>query len=108
MFALESNQQISVAAKLAASLEVLLRRPVRGELEQQQFSELSSIIHSVSYFLFDRWCEEDVHHVFFRCSFTAVLQRVVPMWDLDWQDWSSFSKWYSGFLLYLSSKVKSY
>ncbi|GJW39889.1 RNA-directed DNA polymerase, eukaryota, partial [Tanacetum coccineum] len=56
MFALDSNQQISVAAKLAASLEVSLRRPVRGGLEQQQFSELSSIIHSVSLSSsFDRW-----------------------------------------------------
>ncbi|GJR88927.1 RNA-directed DNA polymerase, eukaryota [Tanacetum coccineum] len=56
MFTLELNQQISVAAKLAASLEVSLRRLVRGGLEQQQFSELSSIIHSVSLSSsFDRW-----------------------------------------------------
>ncbi|GJT29739.1 RNA-directed DNA polymerase, eukaryota [Tanacetum coccineum] len=185
MFALESNQQISVAAKLAASLEVSLRRPVRGGLEQQ-FSELSSIIHSVSLSSsFDRWVcsvssdgdfsvkevrnvidelylpsqsestrwvkvvpikinifawrarrdclptrsnlirrgvslessscplcltgEEDVHHVFFRCSLSrAVLQRVCRWWDLDWQDWSSFSEWYSWFSsIRLSSKVKS-
>ncbi|GJV12945.1 RNA-directed DNA polymerase, eukaryota [Tanacetum coccineum] len=186
MFALESNQQISVATKLAASLEVSLRRPVRGGLEQQQFFELSSIIHSVSLSSsFDRWVcsvssdgefsvkevrnvidelylpsqsestrwvkvvpikinifawrarrdclptrsnlirrgvslessscplcltgEEDVHHVFFRCSLSrAVLQRVCRWWDLDWQDWSSFSEWYSWFSsIRLSSKVKS-
>ncbi|GJZ02518.1 RNA-directed DNA polymerase, eukaryota [Tanacetum coccineum] len=186
MFALESNQQIFVATKLAASLEVSLRRPVRGGLEQQQFSELYSIIHSVSLSSsFDRWvcsvssdddfsvkevrnvidelylpsqsestrwvkvvpikinifawrarrdclptrsnlirrgvslessscplcltCEEDVHHVFFRCSLSrAVLQRVCRWWDLDWQDWSSFSEWYSWFSsIRLSSKVKS-
>ncbi|GJW15089.1 RNA-directed DNA polymerase, eukaryota [Tanacetum coccineum] len=186
MFALESNHQISVAAKLASSLEVSLRRHVRGGLEQQKFSELSSIIHSVSLSSsYDRWVcsvssdgdfsvkevrnvidelylpsqsestrwvkvvpikinifswrarrdclptrsnlirrgvslessscplcltgEEDVHHVFFRCSLSrAVLQRVCRWWDLDWQDWSSFSEWYSWFSsIRLSSKVKS-
>nr|GEU84481.1 RNA-directed DNA polymerase, eukaryota [Tanacetum cinerariifolium] len=57
IFALESNHQILVAAeKLDASLEDSLHRHVRGGLEQQQFSELSSIVESVSLSSsLDRW-----------------------------------------------------
>ncbi|GJS20669.1 RNA-directed DNA polymerase, eukaryota, partial [Tanacetum coccineum] len=129
MFSLESNQQISVAAKLAASLEVSLRRLVRGGLEQHDgdFSvkEVRNVIDELylpsqsestrGVSLESSSCplcitgEEDVHHVFFRCSLSrAVLQCVCRRWDPDWQDWSSFSEWYSWFSsIRLSSKVKS-
>ncbi|GKB30254.1 RNA-directed DNA polymerase, eukaryota, reverse transcriptase zinc-binding domain protein [Tanacetum coccineum] len=42
--------------------------------------------------------EEDVSHVFFRCSLArAVLRRICRWWDLDWQPWPSFSEWSSWF-----------
>nr|GEZ59903.1 RNA-directed DNA polymerase, eukaryota [Tanacetum cinerariifolium] len=177
---------ISVAEKLEASLEDSLRRPVRGGLEQQQFSELSSIVEFVSLSSsLDRWVcsmssdgvfnvkevriaiddlylpshsestrwvkavpitvnifawrawrdclptrtnlvrrrvsvessscllcfagKEDVHHVVFRCSLSrVVLRRVCRWWNLDWQDWCSFSEWSSWFSsIRLPVKVKS-
>nr|GEX88954.1 RNA-directed DNA polymerase, eukaryota [Tanacetum cinerariifolium] len=182
----EMLREISVAEKLDASLEDSLRRPVRGSLEQQQFSELSSIIESVSLSSsLDRWVcsmssdgvfsvkevriaiddlyllshsestrwvkavpikvnifvcrarrdclptrtnlvrrgvfvessscplcfagEEDVHHVVFRCSLSwVVLRRVCRWWNLDWQDWCSFSEWSSWLSsIRLPVKVKS-
>nr|GEW78193.1 RNA-directed DNA polymerase, eukaryota [Tanacetum cinerariifolium] len=39
-----------------------------------------------------RSCEEDIHHVLFRCDVArTVLCCVCRWWDLDWQAWSSFS-----------------
>ncbi|GJU40501.1 hypothetical protein Tco_1193458 [Tanacetum coccineum] len=122
MFALESNHQISVAAKLAASWQVCLRcmcdgdfsvKEVRNVIDELYLPSQSESTRGVS--LESSSCplcltgEEDVHHVFFRCSLSrAVLQRVCRWWDLDWQDWSSFSEWYSWFSsIRLSSKVKS-
>ncbi|GKA95991.1 DNA helicase [Tanacetum coccineum] len=56
MFGLELNCEISVAAKMAAPLEETFRRPVRGGMEQHQFSELNSIYGSVSLSsCSDRW-----------------------------------------------------
>nr|GEX48186.1 RNA-directed DNA polymerase, eukaryota [Tanacetum cinerariifolium] len=53
--------------------------------------------------------EEDVHHIVFRCSLSrVVLQRVCRWWNLDWQDWCSFSEWSSWFSsIRLPVKVKS-
>nr|GEX60237.1 RNA-directed DNA polymerase, eukaryota [Tanacetum cinerariifolium] len=56
IFALELNFQFSVVEKLAAPLDISLRRSVRGGVEQQQFTDLSLIIDSVSLTTsFDRW-----------------------------------------------------
>nr|GEX20716.1 RNA-directed DNA polymerase, eukaryota [Tanacetum cinerariifolium] len=56
IFALELNCQVSVTKKLAAPLDISLRRSVRGGVEQQQFTDLSLIIDSVSLTpSFDRW-----------------------------------------------------
>ncbi|GJZ24056.1 RNA-directed DNA polymerase, eukaryota [Tanacetum coccineum] len=186
MFGLELNREISVAAKLAAPLEESFRRPVRGGMEQHQFSELNSIYGSVSLSsCSDRWVcslssdgrfsvkevrnaiddlylpshsvptrwvkvipikinifawrarrnclptrinliqrgvsldssscpicnsgEEDVDHVFFGCNLAQVVsRRLCRWWDLDWQNWSSFSEWFAWFnSIRLSSKVKS-
>nr|GFA05772.1 RNA-directed DNA polymerase, eukaryota [Tanacetum cinerariifolium] len=36
-------------------------------------------------------CEEDAHHIFFRCDLVqAVLRRVCRWWELDWQPLASF------------------
>nr|GFB22542.1 RNA-directed DNA polymerase, eukaryota [Tanacetum cinerariifolium] len=53
--------------------------------------------------------EEDVHHVLFRCQLAqAVLRRVCRWWDLEWQQWGSFSDWNLWFsTIRLKSKVKS-
>nr|GEX13910.1 RNA-directed DNA polymerase, eukaryota [Tanacetum cinerariifolium] len=53
--------------------------------------------------------EEDVQHVLFRCHLTqAVLRRVCRWWDLEWQQWGSFSDWNLWFsTIRLKSKVKS-
>ncbi|GKB37766.1 RNA-directed DNA polymerase, eukaryota [Tanacetum coccineum] len=169
LFALESNCQISVAEKLTVPMDTSFRRPVRGGVEQQQFSDLSSIMDSViisssadrwvcslsndgnfsvkevrnvidemslpSHSESARWVknipikinifawrarrdclptrnnlirkgvslessscllclsgEEDVHHVFFRCSLARdILRRVCQWWDIDWQSRSLFS-----------------
>nr|GFA94742.1 RNA-directed DNA polymerase, eukaryota [Tanacetum cinerariifolium] len=55
-----------------------------------------------------RSCEEDIHHVLFRCNVArTVLRRMCRWWDLDWQAWSLFSDWNSWFsAIRLSSKVK--
>ncbi|GJV40037.1 RNA-directed DNA polymerase, eukaryota [Tanacetum coccineum] len=187
LFALESNCQIFVAEKLAVPMDTSFRRPVRGGVEQQQFSDLSSIMDSViisssadrwvcslssdgnfsvkevrnviddmslpSHSESTRWVknipikinifawrarrdclptrtnlirrgvslessscplclsgEEDVHHVFFRCSLARdVLRRVCRWWDIDWQSWSSFLEWSSWFsYIRLPSKVKKF
>nr|GFB45659.1 RNA-directed DNA polymerase, eukaryota [Tanacetum cinerariifolium] len=52
--------------------------------------------------------EEDGNHVFFGCGLAAnIFRRLCRWWDLEWQDLSSFSEWYSGFSsVRLSSKVK--
>ncbi|PWA78809.1 RNA-directed DNA polymerase, eukaryota [Artemisia annua] len=56
IFALELNCQVSVSEKLAAPLDISLRRSVRGGAEQQQFTDLSLIIDSVSLTpSIDRW-----------------------------------------------------
>nr|GEV54553.1 RNA-directed DNA polymerase, eukaryota [Tanacetum cinerariifolium] len=47
MFALETDKQSTVAAKIA-QVDGSFRRPVRGSLEQDQFNELISFIDSVS------------------------------------------------------------
>nr|GEU76129.1 RNA-directed DNA polymerase, eukaryota [Tanacetum cinerariifolium] len=54
-----------------------------------------------------RSCEEDIHHVLFRCDVArTVLRRMCRWWDLDWEAWSSFSDWNSWFsAIRLSSKV---
>ncbi|GJZ31568.1 RNA-directed DNA polymerase, eukaryota [Tanacetum coccineum] len=187
MFGLELNREIYVAAKMAAPLEETFRRPVRGGMEQHQFSELNSIYGSVSLSsCSDRWVcslssdgrfsvkevrsaiddlylpshsvptrwvkvipikinifawrarrdclptrinliqrgvsldssscpicnsgEEDVDHVFFGCNLAQVVsRRLCRWWDLDWQNWSSFSEWFAWFnSIRLSSKVKSF
>nr|GEV20926.1 RNA-directed DNA polymerase, eukaryota [Tanacetum cinerariifolium] len=52
--------------------------------------------------------EEDGNHVFFGCGLAAnIFRRLCRWWDLEWQDLSSFSEWYSWFSsVRLSSKVK--
>nr|GEX91119.1 RNA-directed DNA polymerase, eukaryota [Tanacetum cinerariifolium] len=54
-------------------------------------------------------CEEDVHHILFRCDLALnILRRFCRWWDLDSQGWSSFQKWQTWFSsIRLSSKVKS-
>nr|GEY45812.1 RNA-directed DNA polymerase, eukaryota [Tanacetum cinerariifolium] len=48
--------KVSVAEKLTAPLDISLRRSVRGGVKQQQFTDLSLIIDSVSLIpSFDRW-----------------------------------------------------
>nr|GFC11805.1 RNA-directed DNA polymerase, eukaryota [Tanacetum cinerariifolium] len=144
IFALESNHQISVVEKLDASLEDSLRRHVRGGLEQQQFSELSSIVESVSLSSsLDRWvcwmssdgvfsvkevriAIDDLYlpshsestrwvkvvpikvNIFAWRAQRDFLRRVCRWWNLDWQDWCSFSEWSSWFSsIRLPVKVKS-
>nr|GEU60494.1 RNA-directed DNA polymerase, eukaryota [Tanacetum cinerariifolium] len=55
-----------------------------------------------------RSCEEDIHHVLFRCDVArTILCRVCRWWDLDWQARSSFADWNLWFsAIRLSSKVK--
>nr|GEV92352.1 RNA-directed DNA polymerase, eukaryota [Tanacetum cinerariifolium] len=54
-------------------------------------------------------CEEDVHHILFRCDLALIiLRRICRWWDLDSQGWSSFKEWQTWFFsICLSSKVKS-
>ncbi|GKB35850.1 RNA-directed DNA polymerase, eukaryota [Tanacetum coccineum] len=47
LFALESAKHICVADKMSGPLNMSFRRPVRGGVEQQEFSELCSILDSV-------------------------------------------------------------
>ncbi|GJS12312.1 RNA-directed DNA polymerase, eukaryota [Tanacetum coccineum] len=47
LFALESAKHICVADKMSGPLNMSFRRPVRGGVEQQEFSELCSILNSV-------------------------------------------------------------
>ncbi|GKA80159.1 hypothetical protein Tco_0786755 [Tanacetum coccineum] len=51
--------------------------------------------------------EEDVCHLLFRCS-QEVLQRVCRWWEIDFQNWLSFSDWDVWFFsIRLPGKVKS-
>nr|GEU59636.1 RNA-directed DNA polymerase, eukaryota [Tanacetum cinerariifolium] len=37
---------------------------------------------------------EDTHHIMFQCSLAqSVFRRICRWWELDWQNWSSFSNW---------------
>ncbi|GJS79316.1 RNA-directed DNA polymerase, eukaryota [Tanacetum coccineum] len=47
LFALDSAPNICVAAKMAGPLDTSFRRSVRGGVEQQEFSDLSSFLNSV-------------------------------------------------------------
>ncbi|GJY22501.1 RNA-directed DNA polymerase, eukaryota [Tanacetum coccineum] len=48
---------------------------------------------------------EDVQHVFFRCDVArVVLRKICRWWDLDWQEFCSFSDWDAWFF---SSRLKS-
>nr|GEZ55794.1 RNA-directed DNA polymerase, eukaryota [Tanacetum cinerariifolium] len=89
IFALESNHHISVAEKLDASLENSLHRLVRGGLEQQQFSELSSIVESVSLSSsIDRWvCSMSSDGVF------SVKEVRIAIDDLYLHSQSEFTRW---------------
>ncbi|GKD68291.1 RNA-directed DNA polymerase, eukaryota [Tanacetum coccineum] len=186
MFMLESVPNICVADKLAGSLDASFRRPVRGGAEQEQLSDLGSLLNPVglslsndrwfyslsssgafnvkdtrlaiddlilpSYFEPTRWVnlipikinvfmwrarrdglptrhnlvrkgvnlestdcpvcqleEEDVCHLLFRCSLAQeVLQRVCRWWEIDFQNWLSFSDWDVWFFsIRLPGKVKS-
>nr|GEW57262.1 RNA-directed DNA polymerase, eukaryota [Tanacetum cinerariifolium] len=53
--------------------------------------------------------EDDGQHVFFRCELAQdVLRRVCRWWDLNWQQWLSFSDWNSWFSsIWLNSRIKS-
>ncbi|GJR96170.1 RNA-directed DNA polymerase, eukaryota [Tanacetum coccineum] len=53
--------------------------------------------------------EEDVCHLLFRCSLAQeVLQRVCRWWEIDFQNWLSFSDWDVWFFsIRLPGKVKS-
>nr|GEV92503.1 RNA-directed DNA polymerase, eukaryota [Tanacetum cinerariifolium] len=56
MFALESVKQIFVAEKMVMPVDYSFRRPVRGGIEQQQFTDLASTMDSVSLSSsHDRW-----------------------------------------------------
>ncbi|GKC07767.1 hypothetical protein Tco_0999377, partial [Tanacetum coccineum] len=57
LFALENNKQISIASKWGEpSLDSSFRRPIRGGVEQQQWSELLSFTGTISFSsLPDRW-----------------------------------------------------
>nr|GFC96451.1 RNA-directed DNA polymerase, eukaryota [Tanacetum cinerariifolium] len=56
MFMLESIPNICVADKLAGSLDASFRRPVRGGAEQEQLSDLGSLLNPVGLSLSnDRW-----------------------------------------------------
>ncbi|GKC08256.1 RNA-directed DNA polymerase, eukaryota, reverse transcriptase zinc-binding domain protein [Tanacetum coccineum] len=160
MFALELDKDVSVADKVAMSVDQSFRRPIRAGLEYQQFTELTLLMDSVSLSLSqDRWvcdlsgegefrvkdirnvidamflpvhseptrwvkyipikvnvfawrarrdclptrvqlirrgvkvesstcplcriCEEDIHHILFRCDVAwAILHRVCRWWDI--------------------------
>nr|GEX72659.1 RNA-directed DNA polymerase, eukaryota [Tanacetum cinerariifolium] len=127
VFKLELDKEILVAEKVATSVDHSLRRPIRGGVEQQQRTDLALLMDYVSLSSFqDRWlirrgvtlestncplcrsCEEDIHHILFRCDVArTVLRRVCRWWDLDLQAWSSFSDWNSWFsAIRLSSKLE--
>ncbi|GJT30788.1 RNA-directed DNA polymerase, eukaryota, reverse transcriptase zinc-binding domain protein [Tanacetum coccineum] len=56
LFALDSAPNICVAAKMAGPLDTSFRRSVRGGVEQQEFSDLSSFLNSVVLSTYnDRW-----------------------------------------------------
>ncbi|GJS37886.1 hypothetical protein Tco_0536268 [Tanacetum coccineum] len=56
MFMLESVPNICVADKLVGSLDASFRRPVRGGAEQEQLSDLGSLLNPVGLSLSnDRW-----------------------------------------------------
>ncbi|GJW49028.1 RNA-directed DNA polymerase, eukaryota [Tanacetum coccineum] len=56
LFALETNNQFSIAEKMSSDLVASFRRAVRGGIEQQQLSDLSSLLASVSISpIPDRW-----------------------------------------------------
>nr|GEW29687.1 RNA-directed DNA polymerase, eukaryota [Tanacetum cinerariifolium] len=56
MFALESVKQISMAEKMVMPVDYSFLRPVRGGIEQQQFTDLASTMDSVSLSSsHDRW-----------------------------------------------------
>nr|GFA83967.1 RNA-directed DNA polymerase, eukaryota [Tanacetum cinerariifolium] len=113
--------EISVAGKVQGGIVNSFRRPVRTGVEGQQLGDITSLLSSVSLSLAcDRWVcdisgdgefrvkEEDGNHVFFGCGLAAnIFRRLCRWWDLEWQDLSSFSEWYSWFSsVRLSSKVK--
>nr|GFA07902.1 RNA-directed DNA polymerase, eukaryota [Tanacetum cinerariifolium] len=56
MFALESVKQIFVAEKMVMPIDYSFRRPIRGGIEQHQFTDLASTMDSVSLSSsHDRW-----------------------------------------------------
>nr|GEZ57674.1 RNA-directed DNA polymerase, eukaryota [Tanacetum cinerariifolium] len=90
IFALELNHYISVAEKLDASLENSLRRRMRRGLEQQQFSELSSIVEFVSLSSsLDRWvCSMSSDGVFSVKEPGAIVCQLGRIWFEEEFSWS--------------------